>query len=270
MTRKNIFMLFLDVPYYRAWFADYCRTFYFDDPDDQKNILLKQDHTERVRQNAVLIAQGLGLSGRDVALAELAGLLHDVGRFPQYRDHRTFRDSTSVNHAALSAKVLVEHNVLAALPKEERDCLVRAVALHNVFTIPPSVDENTLLFLRIIRDADKLDIWRVFIDYFILNPEERPSAAGLGLPDDPGYSPAVLACLERREMVRLDDLRTLNDFKLLQFAWIYDLNFSVSFRLLRKRNIPPRLAASLPQSDDVARALSEVELFINEQLAERL
>ena len=257
----------LNTQRYRAWFADYCKTFYLDEPEDQRNIRLKETHTEQVRLNAILIAEGLGLGERDRAFAELGGLFHDLGRFPQYRDYRTFRDSDSVNHAALGAKALVELDVLEALPKDDRDSLVRAVALHNVFTIPPGVDERTLLFLKIIRDADKLDIWRVFIDYFLLKPAERPSAAGLGLPDDPEYSAAIVQRLKHREMVRLDELRTLNDFRLLQIAWIYDLNLKPSFRLLRERDIVNRLAASLPKSGEVAEALVAVENFVDERLS---
>ncbi|MDH4163136.1 MAG: HD domain-containing protein [Nitrospirota bacterium] len=257
-----------DTTYYRAWFADYCKTFYYDDPEHQRNIRLKEEHTELVRQNAVLVARGLGLGDDDVALAELAGLFHDVGRFPQYRDHKTFRDSDSVNHAALGAKVLVEQKVLEALPKDDRESIIRAVALHNVFTVPPGVDERALLFLRIVRDADKLDIWRVFIEYFIVNPDERPSAAGLGLPDDPTYSPHILEQLRQREMVRLDDLRTLNDFKLLQLAWIFDLNFAPSLRLLRERNIVGRLAGTLPSTAEISDAITSVNNYVRERSGE--
>lgn len=252
---------------FRSWFTDFCRTFSEADPEHQKNITLKEEHTEQVRRNAVLIAEGLGLGERDRSLAELTGLFHDVGRFPQYRDYRTFRDSDSVNHAALGARVLVEQNVLRGLDRDERDSVVRAVALHNVFAVPPSVDERTLLLLKIVRDADKLDIWRIFIDYFIVHPGERPSAAGLGLPDDPVYSPRVLERLNRREMVLLDELRTLNDFKLLQLAWIYDLNLLPSLRLLRERDIVRRLAASLPASPELDRALASVNGYIRERMS---
>lgn len=258
----------LNTQHYRAWFTDYCRTFSYDDPEHQRNIRLKEEHTELVRRNAVLIARGLGLDGRDIALAELAGLFHDVGRFPQYRDHRTYRDSASVNHAALGAKVLVEQKVLNDLPKDDRDSIVRAVTLHNVFAVPPGVDDRTLLLLRIVRDADKIDIWRVFIDYFSQNPAERPTAAGLGLPDDPVFSPAILEQLRRREMVRLDDLRTLNDFKLLQLAWIYDLNFDPSLRLLRERDIIRQLAATLPPAPEIGDAIAAVEGYVRERTGE--
>jgi HD-GYP domain-containing protein (c-di-GMP phosphodiesterase class II) len=50
---------------------------------------LKRAHTLRVARLAREIAAEMGWSGEDVRLAEAAGVLHDVGRFTQYRDHAT-------------------------------------------------------------------------------------------------------------------------------------------------------------------------------------
>jgi hypothetical protein len=257
-----------DTQRYVSWFTRYCASFYSDHPEDQRNIVLKEEHTMCVRNNTLEIADGLGLSRDDRVLTELISLFHDVGRFPQYRDFRTFRDSESVNHAALSAKVLLEQNVLAGLPKGEREIVVRAVTLHNVFMLPDGLDERTKLHARIVRDADKLDIWRVFIELFGLPESERPKAAGLGLPETPEYAPRILEQLRRREMVRLTSLRTLNDFKLLQLAWIYDLNYAPSLRILRERDIITRLSATLPADDAVRSSVDAVRQYVDERLRE--
>ncbi len=82
------------------------------------------------------------------------------------------------------------------------------------------------------------------MEYFDLPEGERASAAGLGFQDEPSCTPAVLACLERREMVNLTLLETLNDFKLLQLSWVFDLNCPESFRLARQQGHLSRLAAS--------------------------
>jgi putative nucleotidyltransferase with HDIG domain len=253
---------------YVSWFSQYCASFYSDEQEDQRNIALKEEHTLRVRNNAVQIADGLGLGGDDRSLTEMIALFHDVGRFPQYRDFRTFRDSESVNHAALGAKVLIEQNVLSRLPKDEQEIVVRAVTLHNVFTLPGGLDERTTLHARLVRDADKLDIWRVFIELFDLPESERPQAAGLGLPETPEYATSILGQLRRREMVRLTSLGTLNDFKLLQLAWIYDLNFGPSLRILRERDIITRLSATLPADEEVRSSVEAVRRYVDERLGE--
>jgi HD superfamily phosphodiesterase len=146
----------------KDWFSRYCSSFSTSVEEDQRNIVLKEVHTHKVCANARLIAQDLSLGGRETLLAEIVALLHDVGRFPQYRKYKTFRDSISENHAVLGAKVLLEQGVLRDFPKREQDIIVRAVTLHNVLTVPEGLDDDTLLFVKLIRDADKLDIWRVF------------------------------------------------------------------------------------------------------------
>jgi len=253
---------------YRTWFSCFVQAHSSADERKQQNILLKEEHTHQVCDNARRIAAGLVLDVRAAALAEVIALFHDVGRFPQYRTYGTFQDSCSVNHAALGARVLLEQNVLRDLPQREQDLVVRAVTLHNVFTLPSGLDDDTLLFAQLVRDADKLDIWRVFMELLVLDRADWPSAAGLGLPDAPGYSPEVISSLlERREMVRLTSLRSLNDFKLLQLAWIYDLNFTPSLRMVHDRSIIERLAATMPQDPQVRRVVGDLRQYVDDRLA---
>jgi len=251
---------------YRSWFSRFVQEHAEADTRDHQNVLLKEEHTRDVCDNAFSIAAGLGLDERETALAAVVALFHDVGRFPQFRRFRTFQDSLSVNHAVLGAKVLLERSVLRDLPKGERDLIIRAIALHTVFTLPPGLDGDVLMHARIVRDADKLDIWRVFMELTDIDPAGWPSAVGIGLPDTPGLSPGILACLERRELVRLTSLRNLNDFRLLQLAWIYDLNFAPSLQMVLERGVIERLSRTIPRTPDIGRALEDLRRYVEERL----
>lgn len=246
----------------KAWFAGYCRSFHTGNPADDRNYVLKEEHTGRVCENIRRIAGEAGVGADGLLLAEAIALCHDVGRFPQYRRYRTFKDADSANHAALGVAVLREEGVLDKLPQDEQDIIIRGVGLHNVFAVPEQLDPESALFVSMIRDADKIDIWRVFIDYYRLPDGERASAVGLGFPDLPGYSPEVASCLERREMVRLATVRSLNDFKLLQLSWVFDLNFPVSFRMIRERRLIEQLAATLPVESRESRAVTALFEFV--------
>ena len=252
----------------KQWFSDYCKTFYTPNTEDQQNITLKQEHTRHVCDNMATIARDLSLDEGGVMLAEAVALFHDVGRFPQYRKYRTFRDSVSVNHAALGAKVLSENNVLGGSPKREQDLILRAVTLHNVFAVPEGLDPETLRFLRMVRDADKLDIWRVSLEYYGQSEAERASAVGLDLKDTPDYSPEVLAAVLRKEMVKISTLRTLNDFKLLKLAWVFDLNFDASLRMIVERRFIEQLSALLPDTGEIRNALDFVRQYLTSRLTE--
>src|SRR3972149_2809827 len=155
-----------DLIFFRSWFSDFCRSFYSAHEEDQRNILLKETHTHNVCENMRHLAGELPLKNEEVLLAEAAALFHDIGRFPQYAEHKTFRDASSVNHAALGARILVEKGVLAGLSQKEQGLILAAVRFHNAFTLPDIADKEALLCLKLIRDADKLDIWRVFVEYY--------------------------------------------------------------------------------------------------------
>jgi len=200
-------------------------------------------------------------------LAEVAAQCHDLGRFPQFREFRTFKDSESVNHAHLSGRIMVQHSLLDFLPKPERDSVLLAVRLHNAFEVPEGLPPGAEDLLRLVRDADKLDIWRIFIEYFYAPEEERASGAGLGFPDLPGCSPEVLAAVGAGRMVQLSALKSLNDFKLLQLSWVYDINFLSTLGLIKERRVLERLAATLPGEEAVLAVLNRVQGYLEQRLS---
>lgn len=255
---KIIKMTQAELTFLKKWFSDYCRSFYSSNMEDQKNIELKEQHTYRVCENIREIAKGLALGGERVILAEAIALFHDVGRFPQYAKHKTFRDSISVNHGILGAQTLIEEKVLNNLPEEEQEIIVQSVRFHNAFSVPKREGEDKVFFIRLVRDADKLDIWRVFLDYYEGPDESKASAVALGLPDTPEYSEDALSSLYNEKIVSFSTIKTLNDFKLLQLSWVFDLNFLPSFRLLSERSYIERITAHLPQ----VKAINNLALFL--------
>lgn len=255
-----------DLAQLRAWFDSFCASFRSTDPEVQRNYDLKELHTRKVCAAARLIAQDG--PARRLFLAEVTALCHDLGRFPQFRQYGTFKDSDSVNHAYLSAEILKQSNLLDFLSSSERKHVITAVRLHNVYLVPAGLAPEAEDLLRIVRDADKLDIWRVFIEFFHAPEAERASAAGLGFPDLPQCSPEVLAELRAGRMVQLASLQSLNDFKLLQLSWVYDINFQSTLRLIIERGIVERLSATLPREQAVAEVLDTVRSYLERRANE--
>lgn len=251
----------------QSWFDRYVATFHDTDAEGVRNIRLKVEHTAQVCLVMALLAAGEGLDENQARIAAATALLHDVGRFPQYRRWRTFRDSDSDNHARLSVEVIREKRLLSGLPDGERLLIEEAVRFHNLLKVPPRLKSPTSLYLRLVRDADKLDIWRVFHDLFRQPPEERASAASLGFPDRPEVTPECLATLAAGRIVPLDRVRTLNDFKLLQISWVFDLNFPTSFRLLAERGYIRSLAATIRCNRDLGPLITQVTAEVERRAA---
>lgn len=257
-----------DLEHFKSWFSSFTNSFFTGDPEDRKNLSLKIVHTHHVCANSKYIAEAVPLSPGEVLTAEAVGLFHDIGRFPQYSLYRTFRDSISVNHGKLGAETLEEQNVLGHLPEDERQAIFFCVKFHNAFSLPVIPDERFSLFLKLVRDADKIDIWRVFAEYFSQEERERASAAGLGLPDLPEYSEKILTCILDSRAASLHDATTLNDFKLLQLSWVFDLNFRASLVLLREKGDFSKIAASLPETGGISQATGHIYAYIEDRLRE--
>ncbi len=256
MTEKDLDNL-------RDLFSGYVQSFYLSDPKEQMNLTLKEEHTSSVCETIRLLAERLLLGPEKVLLAEAIGLFHDIGRFPQYAHHKTFRDSISVNHGKLGADILIAERFLGGIGPEESRTVINAVRCHNAFLEPLMDYSEDLFFLRLIRDADKLDIWRIFLEFFQADENDRPMGAVLGLPDTAGYSPEVLSSIQEGKVVSHGLLKNLNDFKLLLTSWVFDLNFQPSFELVKERGYIEKFFALLPRTDDILKASNLINDFVS-------
>jgi len=252
------------------WFGDYIGPFYSRDGDEflNENLRLKECHTHRVCEEARLLAAALKLDANDARIAEAIALLHDVGRFEQFKKYRTYKDPTSEDHATIALRVLQEERVLEELTAQERGWIERAVEYHNKKTLPERLDEKTALFSKIIRDADKIDIHYLVIEN-LQRYYENPCTFQLEVefPSGPECSREVLEAVEQGRLIDYEALRTMNDFILLQIGWVYDIYFDASLRRIVERRFLEQLIDRLPETDEIRRATGAVMRYVQNRLA---
>ena len=232
----------------RHWFEDYVIQFSSDEPMVQASMDLKVDHTRKVCDAIVDIGKSLNLSRKDLCIAEACALLHDIGRFEQFRRYRTFSDARSEDHAALGVKVLKETRVMDRLAPATADTVLWAVGYHNRASLPDGEDGPRLFFLKLLRDADKIDIWRVVTDYYQQTGDSRNKTIELDLADTDLISDPVYGALKNGKIASIADLRTLNDFKLLQIGLIYDINFPRTFQIVQEKGYLEIIRDALPRA----------------------
>jgi putative nucleotidyltransferase with HDIG domain len=249
----------------RQRFVNYVQTFKSGEPAWQENILLKEEHTYRVCQEILAIGNALGLGQPDLNLAEVMALFHDIGRFEQYARYQTFVDRYSVNHAELGVNILQEQDFLDILDEPTRDKILRVISYHNRVGLPEGETETCLFFAKLLRDADKLDIWRVVTNYYSQNNGRRNSAIELDLPDTPGISELVYADLMAQRIVDIRHLENLNDFKLLQIGWIYDINFVPTLQAVQERQYLEQIRVTLPSSKRLEKIFEAIYDYMGDQ-----
>lgn len=231
------------------WLAAYSASFHNEDAEAMWGIHLKEAHIGFVRRNCRELAQWLQLNEHDVLLAELIGLLHDVGRFRQWSVYRTFRDNLSEDHAELGLKVIEEQPLYKELNDADRSILLFAIRNHNKKFIAVAPDERHLLFAKIIRDADKLDIYRVNIGYVCVPPE--------GV-----FSPACKDRFVAGEQINGGDMRTVDDRKLLYLVWVYDLYYSWTLQRIVEKGYLEQVIETLPRDLEVDEAVERLRNFV--------
>ncbi|SFL85885.1 HD domain-containing protein [Pelosinus propionicus] len=234
----------------KNWFQHYVHGFYSMDAQLQFHIRLKEEHTMRVLENAKRIGTWLSCTFEQMQHIKIAALLHDIGRFQQYQTYRTFNDALSVNHAQLGLEVLQESGSLqaAGLNDQEQKIVKNAVLYHNRRELP--IDENLewLTPAKIVRDADKIDIFSMLVT----KEEENKIPLPLELGNDTGYSAKIVKDILQGKLVEYPDIKTGNDLMLFRLSWIYDIYFSYSFSYIIEQGYIEKLIAALPAQEEIA------------------
>ncbi len=235
----------------RNWYERYVNSFHQNDVEYMQNINLKYDHTERVVIEARGIANSLRLDHHDMTLVMLAAMLHDLGRYKQLKEYGTFNDRESINHAALALAILGEEGVLDNLDQTDAALIRCGIEHHNKLKIPSNLSEREKTIVKIIRDADKLDILRIVSQHYTHSEPERNNAIDFNLPEGDSINIEILTALENKQIVEVQSVKNRTELKLLQLGWIYDLNYPWTCQLIENRQFIETIVSTLPQTPEI-------------------
>lgn len=198
---------------------------------NNKKIKLKIGHIERVTLEAKKIAENLNLSEEDTKLAELIGLLHDIGRFEQAKRYDTFVDKNSVNHAKLGIEILFEQGLIKDFieDREYDEIIKTAILNHNKNPKDITVsNERELLHSKIIRDSDKIDI----VNFLQFEPKEAAWEK-----EDLSYekmSDEIYREFIEEKEINYSERKSSVDILVGHFAYIYDFNYKYSLKKIKE------------------------------------
>ncbi len=216
--------------------------------DYDANIKLKIDHSYRVAQLSQSISSQEPKYGFDNELAYVAGLLHDVGRFEQYKKYRSFTDSKTENHGELGYKYLKNTDILYnTMPGVWREIVLNVAKTHNALRVSKELNSVCKRYVKLVRDADKIDVLDLFIKLF--NQDSITPCLVHNLPITNDYSQKVAYKVIENKPVLGTELKTVTDFKLMLLCWFKDLNYSSSARVLIDMDLHTRLRETFPEDE---------------------
>ena len=226
------------------------------DAEIKRNLLLKVEHTLKVREKAVTIAEMENFTGEEKICGIFCAIAHDFGRFEQFRRYRTFFDRQSVNHAVFGVEIMRQRGIPAGLPEEMREMLYRVVLRHNMIELPPISDPFEERISKLIRDADKLDILRVISVQYQDHKSRKNITYDLEMI--PVISPAVRDLITAGKIVPYGELRTVPDFIINVASWFRDLYYPGSKKLFLASGFPEEAAEILEEVPDGKKFLQKI------------
>lgn len=268
-------------------FAEYVRNY---DPSDEK-IKLKINHTYRVAGLCQRIAESLGLSEPDVDIAWLLGMLHDIGRFEQIRRFGTFNDVQSVDHAEFGADLLFKEGLirkfaegyyeeceLARSGNEEAEQMIKnnehhnkdtgllemAIRQHNKYRVKEDLTERQRMFCDILRDADKVDIFKVNADIpmeiiYDVTTEELKNGV---------ITKEVLESFYKKETVLKSVRRSAVDHIVGHISLLFELVYKESYRQAKEQGYVYKLLDFKSDVPEVNAEFDDMRKYVDEFLME--
>ena len=256
----------IDLQRARLAFKEYINNY---DNQTDPGFHLKVVHTYHVVENAMMISKELGLSEDDIQLAGLIGILHDIGRFDELKNLKKF-DSVGNDHAMFASKLLFdEGHINNFVDTDEYNLIIKkAIENHNKKEIESGLSERELLHAKIIRDADKLDNYRVKKEEKIENifPKIVNSKEDI---ENSLISDKVFQSIVRRECVDIKDRVYPLDYWICILGFAFDIYFKETLAIIKKNDYINILIDrfNYKYSKD---KMNEIRKIINNYLEEKL
>lgn len=247
------------------FFMDYTGAFATRGKDPEP-FQLKIVHTDRVCENAEILSKKKWGREAIVYMVLAAARLHDIGRFIQYETYNTFSDAKSENHALLGVKVINKEQILNRIEEKERKLILQSVAFHNAYCLPRGLSEESAGLVKLIRDADKIDIFRVMAELYLGESSSETSFITHFLPDDGKVRASLIQDILDKRLIDMRHVKTLNDMKLLQISWLFDLNYPASMALVRERGNIYDILSTMPECREVEQVRKTVEKIFESPL----
>lgn len=225
------------------------------------DIAYKYKHSYRVKEISRQLGKSLNLDKENILLAEVIGLLHDIGRFKQIELFNNFKDS-NIDHGTLGVKILFEDKIINDfnIDSKYNDVIAFAIENHNKLKISENYDSEKLLHAKLIRDADKLDILRAYIIYKDYKIKESDEPISKKVEED---------FFENKQTLN-KNISNLNDDIIQSLSFIFDINFKETLDIIKKENLIDKFFEIIKQKDIFEKYFKYIKKHIDERIDENV
>lgn len=249
-----------------TWYSNYCDSFKGLTTDQKRNFEIKRDHSFRVAEFCFQLADNMEFNSEELKLAYIIGLFHDIGRFKQLVEFNTFNDAKSVDHAEYSVNVLKEEAVFEQFNIVQEELVINAILFHNKLSLPKKLSEQETRFAQLLRDADKMDIFKVLTDYYSNKNATPNHTLTWELPKGNFISVGVSKEILAGKLVSKENVLSDIDVKIMQMSWVFDINYRPTFEYLLRKRFLENIYSTLPKNDTVIEIFTKVKVYAENKL----
>ena len=161
----------------------------------------------------------------------------------------------------MGVKVLFENDYIRKYIEilEYDEIIKKAILNHNRAKIEENLSEEELLFCKIIRDADKLDI------FYTITDEAYTMSSFFWYKDFDclEINSQILKQLENHELIHYDLIKNNADQIPIFFAYIYDFNFDNSIKIVIKEKYLDKYAKRIKENFSSQKVHSQTDYALN-------
>ena len=234
---------------------------------ENEKIKRKFGHSFRVMENAGQIAKSLSLPNEEIEVSKLIGLLHDIGHFETIKINDILNGNKKIDHGDLGVEILKKDSYLRKYIEEDKydNIILKAIKNHNKFKIEVGLSDRELLFSKIIRDADKLDIFYEGAEMFWTKSKEIEEVNKSKISDE------VFDIFKNNCSIDRKDIETETDGILKFIGFMININIKYDFEVLKKENYINRILDKFEFKNEItASKMKEARKIANEYVEKQL
>lgn len=218
-------------------------------------------HSLRVAKTSAELSKTIAELQDQVYLPQIIALVHDLGKAEMIVQGTESATNILRDHASTSVSLIQQMSFFQKIPADIQPILLKAVENHNKIKLPKLDNEQELVYAKLLRDADKLDIYESSYKFFKERFGTQPLVT-LDLLNQTEISNSILKSIMAGKPANLEDMKTMNDYKLALLAMAFDLNFKASFKIMSERQYIQKIYETLPKRDQIIDAYRMIKLFV--------
>jgi len=235
-------------------FNDFVENYDLEDPNINRKVI----HSKNVRKLMLEFAKKLNWNEEEQLIAEQIGLLHDIGRFQEWKEQKSYV-GLNFDHGEYGVKLLQENQFYLDfnISEENKKIIFNSIFFHNKFNVP---EANNDKFIKLIRDVDKIDNLmklsanQTFYDYISKIFQGNH------------VSPKIKEDFNNEKSINTKDVNSLTDYYLMILAFIFDINYDISIHYIKENGAIQNFAILLKEKDIYYKYLELVNNYIERRL----